>query len=55
MKTLLKGKRQKLVDWIKSKKKSDKKKVVEQKIDYEGIRLLREYYIDKDDETHLFI
>jgi hypothetical protein len=54
MKTLLKSKKQKLVDWIKSKK-SNKKKVVEQKIDDEGLRLLREYYIDKDDETHLFI
>lgn len=55
MKTLLKSKKQQLVDWIKSKKKNNKKKIVEEKIDYEGIRLKREYYIDKDDETHLFI
>lgn len=55
MKTLLKSKRQKLVDWIKSKRTNNKKKVVKQKIDDEGLRLLKEYYIDKDEETHLFI
>jgi hypothetical protein len=55
MKTLLKSKKQKLVDWIKSKKAKNKQKPEEKKKDYEGVRLLREYYIDKDDETHLFI